>query len=91
MKSWQFWVLVLFAVILLGAAGCSRNYAQYDHQVCESYGIYWGTPEYAQCRTAQEQMRRQDYANRVRAYGVIMGTQQRQTNCYTTGQTTQCW
>lgn len=88
----------LFAVAALTlAVGCSsRNYAQEDHQACESVGVYWGTPEYVQCRGILYQERqanaRQRRANNIMLYNGIFASQQRQqSNCYTTGQTVRCW
>ena len=83
------------AAVVALLAGCSspRNYAQEEHQACESVGAYWGTPEYINCRGMLYQTRvNQNLARQQRnlhLYNAIMTNTKRST-CYYAGNTVTC-
>lgn len=83
-------------VALLASCSSPRNYAQEEHQACESVGAYWGTPEYINCRGILYQARVNQGIAQRQAYMQWWGTTMnnmnntRSTSCYYSGNTVTC-
>jgi len=62
-------------IAMVGLAGCGptrQEIAANDAEACASYGVKFGTPEYAQCRMERDQRRDQ---NRLAAAQLFLNNQ----------------
>lgn len=60
------WIAIMSA-LLLGA--CAQQIEISDHEACDSYGLKFGTPDFAQCMMQKDEQRN---ANRALVAGALL-------------------
>jgi hypothetical protein len=86
MKGTTVWIAVMGALALCSCVSDKEREAMLaaeDSNRCQSYGLQYGTPQYAECRMRIDQQR-----TTLRAAAIA--AQPRQTTCETSGTETNC-